>query len=561
MPPRKRTIIAISSAEDVATAPPLKKLRTTTTQKKLPAKRRPQRRKAQPTLVIDELNDAISSDGETSIPRASQTNSSQYILRQTLKFPDTNNVAATATDGILWTERYRPDLSTLAIHKKKIESVQKWIDMPSSKILILSGPAGSGKTATVESILQGQGIAKLEWENPMFRRAADEHESLISKFQEFLIRGERYPNLITEKYPHTDHRKVIIIEDIPNTFCSPDSKQSFRKILNQFIYSTRSNFPLVIIISTTETPDQSDNLTPHSLIGSEILSKCMHIEFNPIAKTYIQKALLQIIEKESLGLLEPEYISAISESGDIRSAINTLQFQTIGSQKSKRKFAKRKKGERVLLSTIDQELVSFAERDVKVDAFHAFGKIVYNRRIGDDPEDPPHPPMQGSLPDHLSSWARRKSKVDIEELLSNLTVDVSTFLNGIFENYVLSCSTIGEISSTLESLSQTDFPIPYNLRAMESLLASSTIRSILLNLPSPVLRLKKDNKLYWPEVSRVLKQRDNSLEDLGGKHWSTSEKYGGLGRFGREKLGIVKAEKRVIEKETEEEIYDLIEDF
>ena len=51
-------------------------------------------------------------------------------------------------------------------------------------------------------------------------------------------------------------------------------------------------------------------------------------------------------------------------------------------------------------------------REGGLDLFHAAGRVVYNKRFGDDPDDavfetPPLPP-------HLHQWIRRQSKVDID---------------------------------------------------------------------------------------------------------------------------------------------------
>ena len=58
-----------------------------------------------------------------------------------------------------WIEKYEPITTLeLCVHKKKIEQVRDWLKMafnPQShafKLLVLTGPAGCGKTATIKAL-------------------------------------------------------------------------------------------------------------------------------------------------------------------------------------------------------------------------------------------------------------------------------------------------------------------------------------------------------------------------------------------------------------------------
>ena len=60
----------------------------------------------------------------------------------------------------MWVDKHAPHcISDLAVHKKKIEEVQQWLQQanvslelglpPASRLLVLSGPPGAGKSATL----------------------------------------------------------------------------------------------------------------------------------------------------------------------------------------------------------------------------------------------------------------------------------------------------------------------------------------------------------------------------------------------------------------------------
>jgi hypothetical protein len=67
--------------------------------------------------------------------------------------------AAPAEDA-LWVDKFAPrSAADLAVHKKKVEEVQQWLQQanvslelglpPASRLLVLSGPPGAGKSATL----------------------------------------------------------------------------------------------------------------------------------------------------------------------------------------------------------------------------------------------------------------------------------------------------------------------------------------------------------------------------------------------------------------------------
>ena len=77
-----------------------------------------------------------------------------------------------------WADRYGPvNIDELAIHKKKAADVQKWLDnvlagRERQKLLILKGPAGSGKTTTISLLSKALNFEIAPWHNPSFYDAS-----------------------------------------------------------------------------------------------------------------------------------------------------------------------------------------------------------------------------------------------------------------------------------------------------------------------------------------------------------------------------------------------------
>ena len=127
-----------------------------------------------------------------------------------------------------------------------------------------------------------------------------------------------------------------------NTYSRTSSTlNSFRSVLLQHLSSPpladgTTPIPIVLVISETLLSTNTalaDSFTANRLLGPELLNHAYLdiIEFNPIATTYLTKAL------EVIGLKEarksgrrktpgPQVIKHLADSGDIRSAVSSLEF-------------------------------------------------------------------------------------------------------------------------------------------------------------------------------------------------------------------------------------------
>lgn len=214
-----------------------------------------------------------------------------------------------------------------------------------------------------------------------------------------------------------------------------------------------------------------DNLTVHRLLGPTLYNhpNTTIIDFNTIAPTFMQKALRSILDKEARAsqrsrIPGPAVLERISEIGDIRSAVSSLEFLCLkgdqagrwGSSSTK---TKKSRGDTALTPMEEESLKLISQREASLGMFHAVGKIVYNKRLDPSlmPTDAAIPP---SPPDHLSYHRRPKvSQVGVNDLIDETGTDISTFICALHENYPPSCDGddfTDNLNACIEALSDSD---------------------------------------------------------------------------------------------------------
>lgn len=363
-------------------------------------------------------------------------------------------------------------------------------------------------------------------------------------------------------------KRVILLEEFPNTFTRTSSAlQTFRSCILQYLAantpsrgpfsSTRSEHyenvtPVIMIISETlltSTTASADSFTAHRLLGHEILNHpgTSVIEFNPIAATFLGKALDLVIQKEARQSGRrrapgPAVLKSLGEIGDVRSAIGSLEFLCVkgddSSEWSGSVAAKSKKGSKnaIVMTKMERESMEMVtQREATLGIFHAVGKVVYNKREEVAASDPSMaPPPQP--PDHLPQHVRLQvSPVDVNQLVDETGTDTSTFVAALHENYVLSCddpSSTDVINDCIDALSDSDLLSPSRGRGNHQGAAADSlrqdeicfqvaVRGILFALPSPVKRQavpsvrggklagKADAfKMFYPASMRLWKQTE-----------------------------------------------------
>ncbi|XP_007941552.2 cell cycle checkpoint protein RAD17 [Orycteropus afer afer] len=252
-----------------------------------------------------------------------------------------------------WVDKYKPETQhELAVHKKKIEEVETWLKAQvlerqpkqGGSILLITGPPGCGKTTTLKILSKELGIQVQEWINPvlpdfrkddfkeMFNRESSFHmfpyQSQMAVFKEFLLRATKYNKLQMLGDDMRTDKKIILVEDLPHQFYR--DSQILHEVLRKYIQIGRC--PLIFIISDSLSGDSNQRF----LFPKEIQEECSisNISFNPVAPTIMMKFLNRIMTTEANKyggkIIVPDKASlellCQGCSGDIRSAINNLQF-------------------------------------------------------------------------------------------------------------------------------------------------------------------------------------------------------------------------------------------
>ncbi|NWU95130.1 RAD17 protein, partial [Upupa epops] len=392
-----------------------------------------------------------------------------------------------------WIDRYRPETqSDLAVQKKKIEEVESWLKghvfqrqhKQGGSVLLLTGPSGCGKTATIQILAKDLGIQVQEWTNPvsldftkedlrnMFGHDSHFHsfpsQAQAALFQDFLLRANKYNKLQMLGESSENDKKLILVEDIPNQFYRDPS--SLHEILRRFVHTSRC--PLIFIISDNFSGDSNQRLLFPAEITEELCIS--NISFKPVAPTSMMKVLNRIVTMEASMNREKNYsldrtsleLLCRGCSGDIRTAINSLQFFSMKDYSLEKEFWSSKKSKSKLKceaagvlkerkknksdTSEDQEMQAIGGKDASIFLFHALGKIIYCKR------EPLSESESPQLPAHLSEYRRDTLLIQPEDIVEKSHVSGSMFNLYLHQNYVDFFSDIDDVVRASEYLSTAD---------------------------------------------------------------------------------------------------------
>lgn len=323
---------------------------------------------------------------------------------------------------------------------------------------------------------------------------AQDYVSVASQFDEFLGRGERFGGLdlqstmedndTHDNEPHSPGKRILLVEEFPTVLGRSSGLSAFRTSIQRYLAAAAGHAsginhpPIVMIVSETllgSVSSISDNFTVHRLLGPVLFNhpSTKILDFNAVAPTFMQKALRLTLEKEARDskrarIPGPTVLEAISDIGDIRSALSSLEFLCLKSgqiqngkwggtlTKGKGKKAQR---ETALTSMEEESLKMISQREASLGLFHAVGKIVYNKRL-DSSLVPNGTTILPPAPKYLPQNHRAKiSQVEVNELADEAGTDITTFVCGLHENYPASChgaSFVDSLNACLEALSDSD---------------------------------------------------------------------------------------------------------
>ena len=206
--------------------------------------------------------------------------------------------------------------------------------------------------------------------------------------------------------------------------------------------------------------------------SSMTLSPSLSSRFNPVARTILQKMLQTIAAQEyQHGPLRPSQrmlqLLAEGSDGDIRTAINSLQFASIVVHADRKelwessanvgtttKGTRKKKAAAVKdvsppSSTNSEQAPFLSCKDSRLDLFHALGKVLYAKRSATVSVDgsaattttrpsatTTTPSNENWLPAHLRHLSKPALQSPVDATLSSLPIDESLYLLYLQNNYL-----------------------------------------------------------------------------------------------------------------------------
>lgn len=200
----------------------------------------------------------------------------------------------------IWTEKHRPEgLNEVIGHTEQVDRLRTWITDESVPHLLLHGPAGTGKTASVVAFARdkyGDG-----WRGNLIEMNASDERGIDVVRDQIKARAQEAPS--------GDYGfKIIYLDEADNL--TKDAQAALRRVMEE--YSDRTRFFL------------SCNY-PNKLIDP-IQSRCTPLPFDRLEEEQIEQLLRGILERENVDY-EENAVRKIIEyvEGDARRAVQTLQ--------------------------------------------------------------------------------------------------------------------------------------------------------------------------------------------------------------------------------------------
>jgi len=370
----------------------------------------------------------------------------------------------------LWIERHIPQsVSDLAVNVKKVEEVRHWLRDRLGKrgMLVLTGPAGCGKTACVRALCGELGVHIEEWINPVeqvdYGERPEEswipgdsiqYQGKTAQFKAW-IRGAKY-SVVSSTSDGSQTSKLILLEDLPGWAYTKG--EEFLDLL-----SGVSRVPVVVIMSDV---GESGKKGKGALLPQDWLTRvgAKTIAFNPVTTTNMVKLLTRIALEESqkggrrFRVPEKAALENLAESvgGDLRGAINALQFSclnevadlreafhsisAVSSSKGKKKQEGGKK--------IGGGHSKIGGKDQRLQLFHALGKVLYSKR--DDVRE------SWDLPLMLKKHARNQLQACPEEVIELSGMSSDSFTCFLHQNCPPFYTDIQDFSLLAEAFSEAD---------------------------------------------------------------------------------------------------------
>lgn len=203
-------------------------------------------------------------------------------------------------ENTLWVEKYRPKkLADFIGNETVITKIQSFIDNEDISQMLLTGPAGTGKTTLAKIIVNS---IKCDY---IYINASDENsiDVMRNKIKGF-VSSVGFNNL-----------KIVILDE--SDFLSQNAQAGLRSLMETFSRSSR-------FILTCNYPEK---------LLDPIKSRCQLFEIFPPSKGQVAKKLADILTSENVSFSNEDVAFIVkSEYPDIRKVINNAQLYTIDNE-------------------------------------------------------------------------------------------------------------------------------------------------------------------------------------------------------------------------------------
>lgn len=214
-------------------------------------------------------------------------------------------------ESVPWSEKYRPTtLNAVIGQTETIKNLQRCLAKKSFPHFIFTGTAGTGKTTSAFCFindlckLYNPNIHQLPPNQLLFRNASDKNK--LSDNDE--IKGFVFTITFVSDIPY----KFVVLDECDNM--TMDKQLALRKIIE----SAPPNVRFIFLCNYVEN------------LAEPIISRCAVYHFYPLKPEEVKHDLVTILQQENITV--PDHLISIiiqATRGDLRNAINTLQFMLL----------------------------------------------------------------------------------------------------------------------------------------------------------------------------------------------------------------------------------------